>query len=120
MQAAAKVHLGDPLLFVDTGAIARRVEQLPYVERAVVHRDFPGTLKIVITDYAPTAYVRLPDGRVVLIASNGRVGRARRTRPRRSQLEIRGVRVPPAVGQLLSPPEAADVMSHLPAGCAHS
>jgi cell division protein FtsQ len=113
VQAAAKVHLGDPLLFVDTGAIARRIEQLPYVERAVVHRDFPGTLKIAITDYAPTAYVRLSDGRVVLIASNGRAVALSRSTPAVAT-EIRGVRVPPAVGQLLSPPEAANVMSHLP------
>jgi cell division septal protein FtsQ len=113
VQAAAKVHLGDPLLFVDTGAIARRVEQLPYVERAVVQRDFPGTLKIVVTDYVPTVYVRLPDGRVVLIASNGRAVALSHSTPQVAT-EIRGVRVPPAVGQLLSPPEAANVMSHLP------
>src|SRR5437879_3611381 len=40
--AAARVHLGAPLLFVDTGAVARRVEGLPWVEHASVHRDLPG------------------------------------------------------------------------------
>src|SRR6476620_5690143 len=35
VQAAAKLHLGDPLLFVNTGAVERRIEQLPWVERAV-------------------------------------------------------------------------------------
>ena len=113
VQAAAKVHLGDPLLFVNTGAVARRVEQLPYVERAVVHRDFPGTLTIAITDYLPTAYVRLPDGRVVLIASNGRAVALSHSTPGVAT-EIRGVRVPPAVGELISPPAVADVMHHLP------
>jgi cell division protein FtsQ len=114
VQAAARVHLGDPLLFVDTGAIARRIERLPWVERAVVHRDFPGTLRIAITDYVPTAYVRRPDGRVVLIASNGRAVALARITPRVG-VEIRGLRVVPAVGALLSPPEAADLMPHLPA-----
>jgi cell division protein FtsQ len=113
VQAAARVHLGDPLLFVDTGAIARRVERLPWVERAVVHRDFPGTLRIAITDYVPTAYVRRPDGRVVLIASNGRAVALAHTTPTVA-VEIRGLRVVPTVGSLLSPPEAADMMRRLP------
>jgi cell division protein FtsQ len=114
VQAAARVHLGDPLLFVDTGAIARRVERLPWVERAVVHRDLPGTLRIAITDYVPSAYVRRPDGRVVLIASNGRAVALARITPRVA-VEIRGLRVVPAVGALLSPPEAANLMPQLPA-----
>jgi cell division protein FtsQ len=113
VQAAARVHLGDALLFVDTGAIARRVERLPWVERAVVHRDFPGTLRIAITDYVPTAYVRRPDGRVVLIASNGRAVALVQTTPHVA-VEIRGMRVVPTVGSLLSPPEAADMMRLLP------
>ena len=113
VQTAARVHLGDPLLFVDTGAVARRVEQLPWVERAVVHRDFPGTLTIAITDYVPTAYVRRSDGSVVLIASNGRAVALARTAPAVG-VEIRGERVAPKVGSLLSPPGAADVMRHLP------
>jgi cell division protein FtsQ len=113
VQAAAKLHLGDPLLFVNTGAVARRIERLPWVERAVVHREFPGTLTIAITDYVPTAYVRRPDGRVVLIASNGRAVALSQTTPKVA-LEIRGVRVAPAVGALVSPPEAADVVRQLP------
>jgi cell division protein FtsQ len=113
VQTAARLHLGDPLLFVDTGAVARRVEQLPWVERAVVHRDLPGTLTISITDYVPTAYVRRSDGRTVLIASNGRAVALTQTTPARP-VEILGLRVPPRVGSLLSPPQAADVMRHLP------
>jgi cell division protein FtsQ len=113
VQAAARLHLGDPLLFVDTGAVARRVEKLPWVERAVVHRDFPGTLTISITDYVPTAYVRRPDGRVVLIASNGRAIALAATTPAVA-VEIRGERVAPSVGSLLSPSAAADVMRYLP------
>jgi cell division protein FtsQ len=114
VQAAARVHLGDALLFVDTGAIARRVERLPWVEHAVVHRDFPGTLRIAITDYVPTAYVRRPDGRVVLIASNGRAVALVQSTPRVA-VEIRGMRVVPAVGSLLSPPGAANILRLLPA-----
>jgi cell division protein FtsQ len=110
---AARLHLGDPLMFIDTGAVARRIEQLPWVERAVVHRDFPGTLKIAITEYVPTSYVRRSDGSAVLIASNGRAVALARTAPAVG-VEIRSEGLPPAVGSLVSPPEAADVMRHLP------
>jgi cell division protein FtsQ len=113
IRAAARVHLGAPLLFVDTGAIARRVERLPWVEHARVHRDLPGTLTITVTDYVPTAYVRAPGGRVALIASTGRVVALGRRVPA-AAVEIRGERVVPAVGSLLSPPEAADVLRQLP------
>jgi cell division protein FtsQ len=114
IRAAARVHLGAPLLFVDTGAVARRVERLPWVEHAHVRRDLPGTLTITVTDYVPTAYVRAPDGRVALIASTGRVVAIGRRVPA-AAVEIRGERVVPAVGSLLSPPEAADVVGQLPA-----
>jgi cell division protein FtsQ len=113
VEAAAKLQRGDPLLFIDTGAVARRVEQLPWVERAVVKRDFPGTLTIAITDYVPSSYVRRPDGRVVLIASNGRAVAISQNTPVVA-IEIRGVREVPAVGSVLAPAAAADVTRHLP------
>jgi len=113
IEAAAKLQRGDPLLFIDTGAVARRIEQLPWVERAVVKRDFPGTLTIAITDYVPSSYVRRPDGRVVLIASNGRAVAISQNTPVVA-IEIRGVREVPAVGSVLAPAAAADVIRHLP------
>ena len=114
IRAAARVNLGDPLLFVDQGAVARRVERLPWVEHARVHRDMPGTLTITVTEYVPTSYVRASDGRVALVASTGRVIALGRRVPA-AAVEIRGVRVVPPVGSLLSPPESADVMRQLPA-----
>ena len=63
------VRTHDHLLFVDTGAIARRVEQLPWVEHATVRRDFPGT--IVITS---------PSTRRPRTCVSPRGGRARRRR----------------------------------------
>ena len=70
---AAGVHNGQALLFVDTGAVARRVEQLPWVEHARVRRDFPGTVSIAVTEYVPAAYVRVTGGKLALVASSGRV-----------------------------------------------
>jgi cell division protein FtsQ len=114
VEAAARVRLGDPLLFVDTGAIARRVERMPWVEKARVRRDLPGTITITVTDFVPTSYVRAPDGRLALIAADGRVIAMAKTAPAKS-VEIRGERVAPPVGSLISPPAVANVGVHLPA-----
>jgi cell division protein FtsQ len=46
--AAARVTLGQPLIRVDTGAIARRVEQLRQVQSAQVSKNWPTTLVITV------------------------------------------------------------------------
>ncbi len=113
VRAAAAVHTRDHLLFVDTGAVARRVEQIPWVEHASVQRDFPGTLKITVTEYTPAAFVRVATGGVVLVAANGHVITHATAAPAHT-VEVRGVRLAPGVGQLLSPPDAAGIVSRLP------
>jgi cell division protein FtsQ len=112
IRTAARVHLHDALLFVDTGAVARRVEQLPWVEHASVTRQWPGTVRVAVTEYQPVAWAR--DGnRVVLFAPNGRAI-ARVSKVPSGLTEVRGVRVLPADGELLSPPEATRVVAQLP------
>jgi cell division protein FtsQ len=46
--AAARVTNGQPLIWVDTGAISRRVERLRQVQSAQVSRDWPTTLVITV------------------------------------------------------------------------
>lgn len=46
--AAARVAHGQPLIRVDTAAIARRVEQLRQVQSADVSKDWPSTLVITV------------------------------------------------------------------------
>jgi cell division protein FtsQ len=112
VEAAAGVHHHDPLLLVNTGAVARRVEALAWVAHASVTRDLPGTLRIAITEYVPAAYVHTgnqfvllaPDGRAVAVANSAPAG----------AVEVRGVRRAPAVGEMLSPPEAAGIVKQLP------
>jgi cell division protein FtsQ len=58
--AVAGVHQGDATLFVDTAAVARRVESLPWVERAEVSRDLPNGVVIRVVERAPVAWVRRP------------------------------------------------------------
>jgi cell division protein FtsQ len=112
VRVSSRIHRHDALLFVDVGAAARRVEGLPWVEHATVHREYPGAVRIVIKEYTPVAYVH--DGReVVLIAENGRAI-ARVPAPPAGAAEIVGVRRAPSVGELLSPPEAARIVPQLP------
>jgi len=113
IRTAAGVHTGDHLLFVNTGAVARRVERLPWVRDAKVTRDLPGTLRIVVHEYAPAAYVRVL-GAVMLVAANGRV-LARTANAPAGMVEIRGVRRVPAAGGVLAPTEAANIAARLPA-----
>ena len=46
--AAARVTNGQPLIWVDAGAISRRVEQLRQVQSAQVSKDWPTTLVITV------------------------------------------------------------------------
>jgi cell division protein FtsQ len=110
---AAGIRKGQALLFVDTGAAERRIEQLHWVANAHVRRDFPGTLDIEVTEYAPTAYVPMAGGKVALVASTGRVIGLSRSVPPHS-VEVLGVRGVPVVGTTLSSPEAANVVSQFP------
>lgn len=48
--AKAQVPMGVPLVHVDTGAIASRVQQFPQVESAKVNRAWPETVEIVVTE----------------------------------------------------------------------
>jgi cell division protein FtsQ len=116
VRSAAGVHRGDHLLLLDTGAIARRVERIPWIRAAKVERDLPGTLRITVTEYTPVAYVRVA-GALMLIAGNGRVIARASGAPARA-VEIRGIRRAPAAGDTVSPPDAAGIVQHLPAALA--
>jgi cell division protein FtsQ len=71
-QAAVGAVGGRSLLQVDAGAVARAVEELPYVRTATVDRSFPHTLAIRITTYTPAAAVK--SGTVSwLVSADGRV-----------------------------------------------
>jgi cell division protein FtsQ len=112
VRAAARVHRGDHLLFLDTGAVARRIERIPWVRKAAVARDLPGTLRVTIAEYRPAAYVRV-GGAVMLVAADGHVI-ARATTAPPGTVEIRGVRRAPAAGGVLAPVGVAGIVPRLP------
>jgi cell division protein FtsQ len=118
VRAAAGVHNGDPILLVDTQKIRGRVVALPWVASAEVHRSLPGTLRIVVHEEDPVAFVRRDDTHVALLADDGHVIADVENAPP-GATEVRGVRKAPAIGKMISPPEAAGVVRALPAELAN-
>ena len=70
--AAARAALHQPLLSVDTAAVGRRVERLPWVAMARVTKSWPSTLVVTVDERTPVAQVA--DGpRWALVDGAGRV-----------------------------------------------
>lgn len=78
---AAAVRPGEHLLYVDTGAVARRVEDLPWVDHVSVVRSWPGTLRIDVIERQPIAAVAAPDGTWRLVDTGGHVVDSQPVRP---------------------------------------
>ncbi len=64
---------GVSLLKVSTSAIEKTLRTFPYVRDIRVYRKFPNALEIRLEEYEPVARVRNVDGKVWLMADNGRL-----------------------------------------------
>jgi cell division protein FtsQ len=62
-----------PLLDVDAGLAAARLEKLPWVRSAVVERHWPDSVSVVVTERVAVASVALPAGGVAIVDGSGRV-----------------------------------------------
>jgi cell division protein FtsQ len=56
--AAARVHLGEPLVRLDTTAVRDRVEAVQEVETVTVQRRWPATVRIVVKERTPIVAVQ--------------------------------------------------------------
>lgn len=112
VRRAAAVHGAPSMLRLDTGAIARRVERLPWVADAEVSISLPNTLSIHVTEWEPVAYV-LDHGRFALVAANGRVLDRVVERPT-AFVKIVGVTAVPSPGGTLAAGNAVDLVDRLP------
>lgn len=68
---AAAVRGGSSLATVDADGIGDRVGALPTVASVAVHRSWPHTVRLVVTERVPRAYEAQPDGSVRLFDAEG-------------------------------------------------
>ncbi|MBI2168956.1 MAG: FtsQ-type POTRA domain-containing protein [Actinobacteria bacterium] len=73
VRRAVAVRIGEPLLLVDRGAAARRVERLPWVDDADASFSLPATLVVTVTERTPVAWVSRAGEEIALVDANGRV-----------------------------------------------
>jgi cell division septal protein FtsQ len=110
--AASGVHRRDPLLLVHTGAVERRVEQVPGIGAVTVTRELPGTLHISASEQGVALWARVPGG-VALIGFDGRVQRIAIAVPPHV-IELRGLARVPDPGEKIPHIAVTTVMSQLP------
>jgi cell division protein FtsQ len=73
---ASGIHAGDALLTLDEAGAERRIEELPWVAEADVVRQWPDTVRIVVTERQPAAVLQVsedPAAPLALVDATGRV-----------------------------------------------
>jgi cell division protein FtsQ len=68
---AAAVAPDQPLVSLDGGAVARRVEELPWVASARVRRSWPATVEVTVTPRRVVAAVQVTEDHVALVDAEG-------------------------------------------------
>lgn len=81
VRAAADITRGTPLVRLDTGSVAARVEGIPEVASARVSTSFPATVVITVAERRPVGYERSGAG-FVLVDRTGDGYHTVRTEPR--------------------------------------
>lgn len=72
VEAAAGVHQGDAMVWVDTGNAVTRVEALPYVRDVSIRREWPHTVRITVRERTPAAWID-GSGAKTVVDGTGRV-----------------------------------------------
>lgn len=110
VQRAAGIAHGTPLVRLDTGSIARRVEQIRAVRSAEVSTSFPSTVTITVVERRPVGWLRV-NGQDVLVDGTGVRYRSVAKRPAHLPLLV----LPAGAGSATTAAVAA-VAAALPAG----
>jgi cell division protein FtsQ len=71
--ARAAIGTHSNVWLLDTHAVERRIEAIPYVLNARVHRGLPASVRIDVTERKPDGCAQGPDGVALTIDSAGRV-----------------------------------------------
>ncbi len=75
---ALAVSPGDPLLAMDMAELEERVKGLPWVRDAVISRELPATIKVLVYERQPFARWQI-EGQMVLVDDTGTVIRGAKT-----------------------------------------
>lgn len=73
VEATLGIVRGDPMTDLDLRAAASRLEELPWVQRAVVERDWPNGLRVHVVERHPAAVVRATADQWFLLDAEARV-----------------------------------------------
>jgi cell division septal protein FtsQ len=73
VRQAASSARGVSLLRVSIRDIEKKLAALPYVRSAKVYRHFPDALDVSMQEYQPAAEVQAADGRLWLVADDGKI-----------------------------------------------
>ncbi len=108
IEAASGLTGHPPLIDVDPGSVAARVERLPYIEAAQVRRDWPDGVRITVTERVPAVQMAGPGTEWTVLDAHGRaLGRVPARAPGLVQLVVHtsaggaGGVLAPATGQTL-------------------
>ncbi len=71
VRGAANIGRGEPMVYLDAAGAARRVEALPWVASASVHRSYPGTVHVDVVERVPAVAEPLQAGGFRLIDGEG-------------------------------------------------
>ena len=71
VRAAARIPSDEPLVSLDTGAVADRVEDLPWVASAHVGRSWPSTVRVTVTLRQVVAAVQVTEDHLALVDPDG-------------------------------------------------
>jgi cell division protein FtsQ len=105
VERAGGIHRGDAMAWLDPSRAVRDLETLPYVGQATVSREWPDTVRIVVHERQPVAWVDGPTGKAV-VDGTGRVVETV-PEPPAGLPQLLGVRTVTGVGGTIGPRDGA-------------
>ena len=108
----AGIAKGDPLFWLDAGEARTKLEAEPFVARARVTKEWPDTLRVVVTERTPAAWAQGARG-IVVVDGTGRVLEHVDAAPA-GLPQLLGLRVVPEPGGTVAPSGPARMAGILP------
>ena len=69
--ASSGVEQGDAMVWLDASGTASSIEAMPWIRRADVEREWPSTVRIVVHERVPVAWLDAGEGRALVVDRDG-------------------------------------------------